>query len=355
MAAKYTQLAESLRGQLSAIAAQGGRLPTEAELMQRYGVSRQTVRHALSLLREQGLIRSIHGSGSYVISTKERRDPKQIAVVTTFLDDYIFPSILHDVQNVFAQEGYSTLIYATDNSVAAEREILSKLLDSDVSAILIEGSKTALPTPNTDLFMRLRDKGVPMLFLHGTYSNLSGFPAIVDDNYGGGRMLTRYLIDKGHRQIAGIFKSDDKQGLERCHGMVEAMRDAGLPIPDGKICWYDSIQRHGMVNHKHTQLIQNALKQQLSEASAIICYNDEIAHILINCLLEQGRRVPQDVAVVSFDNSYYSQIGPVPISSLGHGSNRIGRLAAGSILRLLRGDAPQCASLDWVLIERQSG
>ena len=50
----------------------------------------------------------------------------------------------------------------------------------------------------------------------------------------------------------------------------------------------------------------------MGDATAVICYNDEIAHLLIQKLLEQGLRVPEDVAVASFDNSFYSQVGPRP-------------------------------------------
>lgn len=355
MSAKYVLLAEMLRSKLAEYAQQGGRLPTEAELCESYNMSRQTVRHSLQLLVDEGLIQRRHGSGSYVRKSALRQDSMQIAVITSFLDDYIFPTILHDAQNIFAQEGYSTLVYATENRVSAEREILKKLLNMRVSAILIEGSKTALPTPNADLYMKLRESGIPILFLHGIYGNLPDFPCILDNNHKGGYILTRYLLDKGHRQLGGIFKSDDLQGPQRYQGMVDALRDAQIPIPDKRICWYDTEERSDMLDKGELSFLNNAIKHRLASATAIICYNDEIAHLLIRCLMEKGKRVPEDVAVVSFDNSHFSQIGPVPITSLGHRTARTGRVAAKLLLKLMRGEDAEDMALEWEIVQRQSG
>lgn len=356
MAAKYQQLAELLREQLTELARHGdGKLPTEEKLCQTYAVSRQTVRHALGILEEEGLISRRQGSGSYIRHRSSSSDVRLIAVISSFIDDYIFPTILQDAQNTFARSGYSTLIYSTENRVSTEREILMELLNRSVSGILIEGSKSALPTPNEDIYRQLRAKGVPILFLHGTYSNLSGFPCIYDDNYTGGYKLANYLVRKGHRVLAGIFKSDDVQGPQRYEGMISALRDAGIPIPDTNICWYDTEARRSLIDNRDSSFIDSILQKRLGSATAVICYNDEIAHALIQRALSRGKRVPEDLAVVSFDNSHYSQIGPVPITSLGHKGSRTGRLAAQTLLDMLNGQSVSSFALEWDLIERQSG
>lgn len=355
MSAKYEQLAAILRSEARQILFQGGnRLPTEAEISARYHMSRQTVRHALKQLEEEGVIQRRQGSGSYLLAQNAADDPKQIAVVTTFLDDYIFPTILHDAQNSFAQAGYSTLVFTTENQVGREREILTQLLEQNISAVLMEGSKTALPTPNSDLYQLLHGKGTPILFLHGVYGNLSGFPCLMDDNFSGGYMLTRYLLDKGHRNISGIFKSDDLQGPQRYHGVISALRDSGIAIRDGAFSWYDTEDRAALVNNSGCDFLNAFISRRLANASAVICYNDEIAHFLIRRLLETGRIVPDDVAVASFDNSFYSQIGPVPITTLGHRTSRTGKAAAAMLLDILSGGHPQSRFLEWELYCRGS-
>lgn len=354
MAAKYRQLAQQLREEIQQILRNGGdKLPTEAELTARYAMSRQTVRHALALLESEGLIRRRQGSGSY-INARMAVDTKQIAVVTTFLDDYIFPTILHDVQNGFARAGYSTMVFATENLVSREREILSRLLEQKVSAVLIEGSKTALPTPNSDLYRSLRNRGIPVLFLHGVYSNLSGFPCLMDDNFNGGYQLASYLLEKGHRKISGIFKSDDVQGPQRYHGVVSAILDQGIGIRDGAFFWYDTEDRAALVGSGAEAVLDDFIRNRLADATAVVCYNDEIAHFLIRRLMEMGKRVPEDVAVVSFDNSFYCRLGPVQISSLGHRARHTGEAACELLLELLAGSEPKTVYLEWELFPRAS-
>ena len=354
MPAKYIQLATQLRGEIASLRFNGqNRLPTEAEIGKRYQVSRQTVRNALRLLQEDGLINKRQGSGSYISERKQASDAKQIAVVTTYINDYIFPGILHEIQAELGRNGYSTLIYATENKVEKEREILSDVLSKDVSAIIIEGSKTALPTPNQDLFQQLGQNGIPVLFLHGTYPNLPDFPSVMDDNFSGGYMLASYLMGKGHESIAALFKSDDMQGPLRYFGAASAFVESRKRIRDEYICWYDTEDRNEVMSQKGNSRIEAFLDRVQDNASAIICYNDEIAYNLVKRLLDMGKKIPEDVAVVSFDNSFYSHIGPVPITSIGH-RMKAGKAAADMLLSVLRGEEPDSVRMPWELHQRAS-
>lgn len=299
MAAKYQTLAQLLRQELLRQNNEPCKLPTEMELAARYRMSRQTVRHALQLLEEEGLIQRRQGSGSF--STGRAGDaPRQIA------------------------------------------------------GVLAEGSKTALPSPNAPLYRQLRAQGTPLLFLHGACAELADAPCISDDNYAGGYMLARHLIERGHRSIAGIFKSDDVQGPQRYHGCVSAIRDAGLNLRDRGFLWYDTGDRLELVDRKDTTLLRRFLEVRLDGATAVVCYNDEIAFLLIRELLAMGRRVPEDVAVVSFDNSYCSQISSIPITSLRHPAPRMGQVAAEQLLRMLRGGQAASQALPWELMARAS-
>ncbi len=355
MAMKYRLLANLLREDLVKNNGKSGyKFPTEAELCQKYHMSRQTVRHALQLLAEEGLVEKRHGSGTYSTG-KTLGASRRIAVVTSSLDDYIFPSILHDAQAVFSNSGYSTLVYATENHVSIERDILLKLLEDPASGMLVEGTKTALPNPNAELYERLRLARIPMVFLHGTYPELGGATCVSDDNYGGGYRLASYLIDGGHKNIAGIFKSDDVQGPQRYHGTISAIRDAGLPISDRYFSWYDTQTRYEMLKQHNTRFLQNFIENRIGGATAIVCYNDEIAYLLIRELIRMGRRVPEDIAVVSFDNSFYSQLSPVHITSLWHKNSKAGQLAAELLINLMHGNNAASRILSWELVQRASG
>lgn len=352
---KYKRLADILRREIkSGAIPQGSRLPTEKELSAKYAMSRQTVRHALQILTDEGLIQRRQGSGSYPTPQSASTQSMQIAVVVTFLDDYIFPRVLHDAQSVLSQHGYSTAVYITDNRVGTEREILQRLLEDPPAGLLVEGTKTALPNPNLDLYQQFQKLGIPIVFFHSSYPGLSGAPCVADDNFGGGYALAQHLIAQGHRRIGGLFKSDDIQGPQRYQGVTCALREQDLPILDQAFCWYDTEARLHMVQHRDSDLLRNFITTRFTEVSAVVCYNDEIAHLLIGHLLALGRRVPEDLAVVSFDNSYYSQIGPVRITSMRHKDHKTGGLAAQELLTLMQGGIGHPKVLGWEMVVRES-
>ncbi len=353
MAIKYKLLASLLREEL---AHKDGRhkLPTEAELCQKYGMSRQTVRNALRLLAEEGLVEKRHGSGTY--STGKNIDvPRQVAVVAAFPDEYITPSILHDAQTALSGSGYSIDIYATENRVSVERDVLQKLVEQPVSGILIEGVKTALPTPNATLYEKLKFAQVPVVFFHGMCKELGSTPCVSGDDYGGGYCLAGHFIEQGRCRIAGIFQSDDVQGLRRYSGVISAIRDVGLPIIDPYFSWYDTQALRDMLAQNDPGFLQNLITNRLKGADSVVCHNDELAFMLIRELLKMGIRVPDDIAVAGFDNSFYTQLSPVGITSLRHKNSKMGQAAATTLIQLMQNGRADSKSLVWELVKRASG
>ena len=344
---KYLDIANEIRSNIQKdIYPEGTMLPTEEQLCEQYGASRQTIRQALSILVKENLISKQRGSGSTV--TSQARPPRSyhIAVITTYISDYIFPGILREAEAVFSDHKYSALIAATRNRVTNERSILLDMLSKPIDGFLIEGTKTALPNPNLDLYQKLIDQKVPVVFFSSYYPELKDTICVYSDNYGGGYQLVQYLLQKGHTKIAGIFKSDDIQGHQRYAGYISALRDSGNMISDEDVCWYTTENQEYILNA--------SLIDQLQEATAVVCYNDEVAFTLIRLLQENGKAVPQDLAVVSFDNSYFSDISPVKITSLSYGDRNIGRVAAEKLIRMLDGEAAVSEALPWILVEKES-
>ncbi len=351
---KYQLVAENLRTQITAGAYADRMLPTEQALCQQFQVSRQTVRQALSLLVAEGLIERRQGSGSRVREQPrlEELPRRSIAVVTTYISDYIFPSILREVETVLAGNNCTPLLFATQNQVSNERKILQTLLSlPQLHGILVEGTKTSLPNPNLDLYRQLMARGIPLVFMNGNYPELEGTLSVLDDNYTGGRMLVEYLAGKGHQNIAGIFKTDDIQGHQRYAGYLDALRDLDLPMSDKRIYWYNTESKAQLLSGLSTE----ELMPFLEGCTAVVCYNDEVAGHLVSQLAKRGRRVPQDLAVVSFDNSQYSELASPRITSLSHGNYNVGRLASELLVQLLRGEHCVSQTAPWTLIEKESG
>ena len=355
MPPKYQAIADELRIHIEAGKyAESDSLPTEFAIAEEYRVSRQTVRQALSLLVRDGLIEKRQGSGSRIVRHSLDRGgarPVTVAVVTTYISDYIFPGILREVEKTLAQHNCTPSLFSTQNHVDSERKILKNLLSMPISGALVEGSKTALPNPNIDLYRQLLDNGIPLVFMHGIYGDLPGALSVMDDNAGGGRMLVEYLYRKGHRSIAGIFKSDDLQGIQRYAGYIDALRDLGLPMDDSHVFWYGTEAKEALLSGGSMDRIDPALEG----CTAVVCYNDEIAYRLIAHLLKRGVRVPEDMAVVSFDNSQYSELCPVRITSLSHGKYNVGRMAGELLVRMLNGEPCRSETAPWELMVKDSG
>lgn len=355
MAAKYIRLANILKEKLSANPGTGTyRLPSENSLSMQYGVSRQTVRQALSILEAEGLIEKRKGSGSW--ATGLSADPKknQIAVMLTSANEYIYPALLADIQGILKKKGYEVRVCITENSISRERNILKELLENPVRGLIVEGCCTALPNPNLDLYESLKRRQVCILFLHNYYGALKGNICLQDDNYAGGYFLGKHLIMRHHTQIAGIFKIDDIQGHERASGWFSSMRDYSLPLPDTHTAWYTSRELKLLRKKQDTGFLRDFIRNELTSCSAVICHNDEIAYWLIRELKRANLRVPQDISVVSFGNTYYSEISSVRLTSLSHKPHETGIQAAQTLLKMIQGIPVHSQILPWSLTVRDS-
>ena len=351
---RYVLLAKELRGLCTQLHRAGStKFPSEAELSARYGYSRQTVRKALDLLEQEGSIVRIRGSGTY-LSADGRGRAGKVAVITAYTEEYLYPQLLRDIGAELSRGGYEMQRFGSGNRILREREILRQLIQNPPEGILLEGAKTALPSPNLDLLRQLDRKGIPVIYLHAPLPVPENAAYVLDDNEGGARMLVRHLLDRGHQRIAGIFKSDDRQGIERYRGYLAELLEAGQTVPEESILWYDTEDRDRLMNGQYNRL-DRFVHFRLDGCTAVVCYNDEIAYALIRTLLASGIRVPEDCAVVSFDNSHYCSLSPVSITSLAHERHQMGTTAARMLIRLMRGNNARGVRLPWTLRARNSG
>lgn len=354
MSVKYTEIAELLKNMIEKNAGNIFKLPTEAALCQKYGVSRQTVRKALSVLENEHLIEKRRGSGSYTTGLLGKAERDTVAILICSDTEYIYPELLTDLRSVLQEQGFSSTVYVTDNQISKEREILEHLLAHPVRGILSEGCKTSFPTPNHDLYRRLLQDGVSILFFHGNYSNLPDFPFIKNSNYEGGYYLGKYLLSLGHEKISGIFKTDDIQGPERFHGFLSALRDENILFPEENICYFDSARLSALQKKQDTGFLSDFIGKQLDGTTAVLCYNDEIAYWLIKELTYKNLRVPEDISIVCFDNSYLSELSAVQITSLSLKKHEMGFTAAEMLLKLMKGSPVSSQKLSWHLVNRRS-
>jgi GntR family transcriptional regulator of arabinose operon len=192
------------------------------------------------------------------------------------------------------------------------------------------------------------------VFFHGCSAGVPGAVCVEDDNTGGGYLLTRYLLSLGHTAVGGIFKGDDAQGPARYAGFTAALRDAGLPLPDGHVYWYTASDREDFLDRGETAPLRAFAAGRLAGCTAVVCYNGEAARLLVRALRAAGRRVPEDISVACFDASSYSDAGPLPLTTLTHGRESVARHAALQLIERMAGRAAAGERLGWVLVPRES-
>lgn len=329
----------------------GDRLPSENELTERFGISRQTVRKAIGLLEEQGTVRRVRGSGTYVSFDRrenlERRN--RIAVMTTYVESYIFPKTIQGIEKILFERGYSVQISFTNNTLEREKNVLTDLINrDDVAGIIVEGTKSGLPNPNLYLYRQLMNRKIPIVFVNTFYPELA-VPHVSLNDVKAAETAVNYLIGKGHENIGAILKLDDGQGRLRYLGYLKAMEAAGLPVTDSRLVWIDTDES------KQLNYCRDKILNRVEECSALFCYNDQIAFQLIRMLGERGIRVPENVSVISVDDSDLALHSEVQITSLPHPKEKLGAKAAEVLLDMIEGKkSANTVEFDTRVVERQS-
>ncbi len=350
---KYQQIVQWLSENMNnGTYRQGERIPSEHELSSQFGLSRQTVRHAIDILEQQGKVKRVRGSGTYVDQGSRRVHSERhmnIAVISTYVDRYIFPAVMRGLEAVLSQNGYTMQVSFTGNLVEQEGDILQRILEKKkIDGLIAEPAKSALPNPNLNYYRELTDKGIPVLFFNSHYPQLDLPYVSLNDEMAAGR-AAEYLIRSGHKKIAGIFKCDDGQGHLRYTGYTRAMQEAGLKSDGKRVIWIDSEDLNNMSEWS------DYLFRRLDGYTAVVCYNDEVAYKLANICQEKGVSVPDQLSIVGIDNSDLCLMGDIPITSFRHPMKELGEKTAQNMMQLIENpDFDGNYLFDAELVERSS-
>ena len=308
----------------------GNKLISENQICEKFDVSRHTARQAIALLEREGLVIKKQGSGTYVNGHTEKPRHKNIGILTTYISDYIFPNLISGIQDVLSRHDYQMTLRLTQNKIENERRQLQTLLSLDIDGLIVEATKSALPSPNLDLYQKFIEHHIPMVFVHAYPTTLSlDCNYIINDDEMGGRLAARHLIENGHKKIGGIFKFDDIQGSLRYKGAIMEIYKHGLMIDENSIIWYSTETMDQLFSK---DFLRHTI-DRLAGCTAIICYNDQIALMVLQSLgQEGGPHIPDDLSVVSFDDSNLAKIAVPALTSVTHPGDDLGRLATESLL-----------------------
>ena len=313
----------------------GDRLDSENELSVKFSLSRQTIRHAIAVLEKEGYVTRIQGSGTYISDNNitDKVNRKNIAVITTYVDAYIFPQMIQHVERVLSNAGYTVQISFTYNRISREKSILEGIVaKDDIAGVIAEPTKSSLPNPNLKYYEKLRKKHVPVLFMNTYYEALDA-PHVSMDDIMAGKIATQYVIGKGHKRIGGVFKLDDSQGSRRYFGFLEAMNEASLRVTGNDLLWFDTVD---IENEENVRQLAERIRKRLSTRTALVLYNDESAYKLINEFNKMGLKIPDDISIVGIDDTVLSTNGTVQITSVAYPTEEIAVKAANNLLELIK-------------------
>jgi len=334
---KYSQLKEHLKKQIrQGDIGYGQQLASENILAKQFRMSRQTVRQAFGDLENEGWIQREQGRGTFCIYQDKAASAvvgRNIAVLATYISEYIFPTLIRGIEEVLSAAGYTLVLANTNNDKNKEAQCLENVLNQDIAGLIIEPTKSSQVNINLKYFKEFDQRRIPYIMLHAFFSDLE--PAyIMMDDYQGGYLATQYLIQMGHREIAAIFKCDDLQGVNRQTGFIAAMNN-----------YHISVRPEFLGNYQTEQLLSypyqftQMLLQNKSKPTAILCYNDQIALKVMEAIRNQGLKIPDDISIIGYDDSSLAIASEVKLTTVKHPKAEMGRQAARFIIDMVEGRA----------------
>jgi GntR family transcriptional regulator, arabinose operon transcriptional repressor len=358
---KYNMVKEKITEWItSGIVKPGEKIYSENELVKMFGVSRHTVRQAVGDLVHEGWLYREQGAGTFCSLKKETAEPqvqisngqgKNIGVITTYISDYIFPSIIKGIESYLTTQGYSLTFACTDNDVEKEKQCLQTMLSRNINGLIVEPTKSSNYNPNISYYLELEQNNTPYLMINQYYSQLMPPHIIMNDEHGG-FIATEHLIKLGHQKIIGIFKTDDLQGVNRMQGFIRAFREHGITFFPDMVITYTTEDQHSKIVEQLKHFYTNE-----KMPTAIVCYNDQSALSVIEMLRGLELSVPEDVSIVGYDDSFLAEATEVKLTSVSHPKMEMGIEAAKWIVSAVEGNSssnPQSIIYEPELIIRNS-
>lgn len=306
MATLYRQIYETVRTQIDSGQLEiGERLGTEKELAQAHGVSTITVKRALDLLRDEGLVERVPRRGTFVkartpsANAALKRSKPTIGCVVTNFDDTFGTPLLGGLVDSAAQTA-NLIIRRSLGQPQLEETLIKDFIDDGVQGIILEPTSSQWVAPSV---LELITRQFPIVVLD---RSLAGIPisTVASDNVEAGRALTQHLLELGHQRIGWVTSAGQVSTLqERYEGFVHAHAANGVTHSHDAI--FDKVE--ATIPSTTTQLQDEvaALRswvKQYPHITAFVAGEYNIALLLKEALSQAGLSVPDNKSVACFDH-----------------------------------------------------
>ena len=256
------------------------------------------------------------------------RDAKNIGVVVPDITNSFFSSVIKGAQQVCRRHGYTLMVCNSDENADYEDEALHMLLEKQVSGLIL-----ASVGGGAEVVRQYDRLGIPVVYIDNVPENVEVRDMVSIDNHAAAHYLTRAMILRGYREVGMITgPRSQSTGLLRYQGFVQALEDEKVPF---RVEWV----REGDFRMESGYACMKELLQLSPRPRAMVFGNNYLAYGAMNAIREAGLRVPDDIALASFDAQDYTGLITPLLTSINQPVQEIGECAAGMILARLGGEA----------------
>jgi LacI family transcriptional regulator len=257
----------------------------------------------------------------------------------SYLVGLIVPDLLHpffaevaqSLSGALRKAGYYLIISASEEDPALEEREVEQLLARRLDAVVIAAARSTV-----ELFFRIEKSKTPYILIDRNFPGINSNFVGTNDELAG-ELATEHLVKAGCKQVAHIRGPENSPGRGRLAGYRRALDRAGLHLHEGYVV------SGQMVDKESRQCGFDAMRQLLKlkqRPDGVFCYNDPLAMGAMDCILDMGLRIPEDIAVIGCGNLHYDASLRIPLSSIDQNSRRIGEEAARITLAILEAKTP---------------
>jgi len=321
---KHQEIIRKLKQDIAERKFPDGKLPSEAELCRRFAAARETVRRALRELVRQDLVATRNGVGTFVTRRGARTSGRLGLLIPDFAEAAYFAGLKAELERIARRVGYAaTALRRKARELAVQRiegVIFRPLLDQ------------CADKANREVVHIFRNAEIPVVLVDSDIAapgDRSDCDLVAVNNINAGRRIAAHLIQRGHGHIAYLMPSrglgPNTNWRNRLFGVAGEIALCGLSS--------------GVTTLTFAPENLNALRKALGGANApdaIVCGNDETAVRLLGSLHRLGRRIPEDVAVVGFDDIPMAATAEPPLTTIRQPTGEIARTALRALFARIR-------------------
>jgi DNA-binding LacI/PurR family transcriptional regulator len=332
----YQQIVDDIKSKIAAKELKAGdQLGSHAELSTFYHVSLITVKKALATLINDGVVFSRVGKGTFVAQhTSDARHDSHptIGLVIQDIRSPFFSRVMHSVENAAYELGYHVLISNSSGKAEKEEAQIARFREFGVKGMIIASMSHKYHASPT--IRKMLHQGFPFAMV--SYIADKDVPFIGSDHEQGGFLATEYLVKQGYQRIGYINGEwGNMVGELRRHGFERALKVYGRRVD--KRLQFHLRMRGEKHDYQSGYEIGKKFRALSLQPDAVFVYNDLAALGFEEAILEQGLRIPEEVAIVGFDDIDRGEYAQVPLTTMRQPSALIGTYAVELLVKLMNG------------------